>query len=119
MLCLYSYIIVVKGVISLDQQTIQDFIIKKYQDEERTMVHLFVEWCRSHHQDPHQVYQLAYPEQTENPILTEVLQELDDQKPIHIPTNTLLELLQMFGNDELAFVITELNEKLPANKSTL
>lgn len=97
----------------MKEQSIQDFIIQKYQDEERTMVHLFIEWCRNHDYDPHKIYHRAYPEQAKNPILTEILQELDDQKPIHIPNRTLLEILQMFGNDELAFVITDLIEQAP------
>lgn len=100
----------------MNQQAIQDFIIKKYEDEERTMVHLFIEWCRNHHYDPHKVYQLAYPEQVENPIVTEILEELDNQQPINIPTDTLLEVLQLFGNDALAFVITELIDKIEESK---
>lgn len=100
-----------KGVSRLNQQSIQDFIIQKYQDEEKTMVHLFVEWCRAHEYDPHTIYHTAYPEQGENPILSEIYKELQDQKPLHIQTDTLLNVLQIFGNDELAFVITELIEK--------
>lgn len=95
----------------MDPKQLQEFIIKKYQDEERTMVHLFIEWCREHKHDPHTVYQLAYPDQPENAIVTELMKELSEQAPIHIPDHTLLEVLQLFGNDELAFVITELIEK--------
>lgn len=95
----------------MDQKQLQEFIIKKYQDEERTMVHLFIEWCRENEHDPHAVYQLAYPEQVENPMIKELIEEIGEQEPLHIPNHTLLEVLQMFGNDELAFVITELIEK--------
>lgn len=96
----------------MDQKKLQEFIIKKYQDEERTMVHLFIEWCREHKHDPHAVYQLAYPNQSENAIIIELMEELSEQEPLHIPNHTLLEVLQLFGNDELAFVIAELIEKL-------
>lgn len=95
----------------LDSKQLQEFIIKKYQDEEKTMVHLFIEWCREQEHNPHKVYQLAYPEQPENPIIKELMKELSEQEPLHIPDHTLLEVLQLFGNDELAFVITELIEK--------
>lgn len=112
--CVFSYIIkegLIKGVHVMDQKQLQEFIIQKYQDEERTMVHLFIEWCRENEHDPHAVYHLAYPEQQENAIIIELMKELSEQEPLHIPNHTLLEVLQMFGNDELAFVITELIEK--------
>lgn len=95
----------------MNHQQLQEFIIKKYQDEERTMVHLFIEWCREHQHNPHIVYQLAYPNQPENPIISELMAELNDQEPLHIPNDTLLEVLQLFGNDDLAFVIAELIEQ--------
>ncbi len=101
----------------MDQQSIQDFIIQKYQDEERTMVHIFVEWCRNHKLDPHMIYHLAYPEQEENLILTEIINELDDQAPVHIPNETLLEILQVFGNNDLAFVVAEFISKSSENKN--
>lgn len=95
----------------MDKKALEAFIIQKYQDEERTMVHLFIEWCREHQYDPHIVYQTAYPSQTENPIITEILATLSDQEPLHIPDHTLFEVLQLFGNDELVFVIADLIEK--------
>ncbi|AOV09118.1 hypothetical protein BI350_06030 [Sporosarcina ureilytica] len=75
------------------------------------MIHLFIEWCRNHQLDPHTVYHLAYPEQEKNSLLTEILEEVDQQAPLNIPDHTLLEVLQYFGNDELAFVIVDLIEK--------
>lgn len=95
----------------MDAKQLQEFIIKKYQDEERTMVHLFIEWCREHEQNPQTVYQIAYPEQGENPIIKELVEELSEHEPLHIPTQSLLEVLQLFGNDELAFVIADLIDK--------
>ncbi len=92
----------------MNPKQLQEFIIQKYQDEERTMVHFFIEWCREHQHNSHEVYQLAYPNQPENPIISELSAELNEQAPLHIPTDTLLEVLQVFGNDELAFVISEL-----------
>lgn len=95
----------------MDRQQLQELIMKKYQDEERTMVHFFVEWCREHNYDPHSIYKMAYPNQPENPILSEIMATLNGQEPLHIPDNTLLEVLQVFGNDELTFVIADLVEK--------
>ncbi|MDS9473073.1 hypothetical protein [Sporosarcina pasteurii] len=95
----------------MDNKSVEELIIKKYQDGEKTMIRLFVEWCRNHQLDPHMVYHLAYPEQEKNSILIEILEEIDQQDPLKIPDHTLLEVLQYFGNDELAFVVVDLIEK--------
>lgn len=99
----------------MNKQELQDFIIKKYQDEERMMVHLFIEWCCENKLDPHTIYQLAYPNQEKNPVITELMENLTDQQPLHIPNETLLDILQVFGNDELAFVIADLLESKNAD----
>lgn len=95
----------------MDAKSLQEQIIKKYEDDERTMIHLFIEWCRQHQLDAHEVYHQAYPDQAENPVMAEIIADIAEQAPIKIPTNTLLEVLQVFGNDELAFVVAELSAK--------
>lgn len=96
---------------TMENKSLNEQIIKKYQDDEKTMIHLFVEWCRQHKFDPHAVYEQAYPAQVQNPVLAEIIEASADQAPLEIPTHTLLEVLQIFGNEELAFVVTELIEK--------
>lgn len=85
---------------SVDEQVIQ-----KYQEDEQVMIQLFIHWCINHELDPNQLYTLAYPDQLENPALFKVLKELDDTEKIDISDETMLDVLQMFGNEDLAFVV--------------
>lgn len=87
-------------------------IIARYQEEEKMMIRLFIDWCRTYEISPTQVYAAAYPEQLENELLGALIAEAATEPPIHVPTPTLLDALQTFGNEELAFVIAELSQKL-------
>ncbi|MDN7243192.1 hypothetical protein QWY14_15415 [Planococcus sp. N028] len=83
-----------------------EYIIKKYQQDEETMIQLYVQWCSNHQIDPIALYQRAYPGQVQNESLLKAVEE-KDQESIEISSDTLLEVLQMFGNDDLAFAVTE------------
>lgn len=92
----------------------EEYIIKKYQQDENTMVQLFVHWCLHHKLDPLSLYQRAYPYQTKNEPLAHAIEEAAaEPEEIEIDHATMLEILQMFGNDDLAFVVMEEIEKLP------
>lgn len=89
-----------------------DFIVKRYQQDEQTMIRLFVKWCLNHQLDPLSLYKRAYPQQSGNPALKNAIEEADADE-LEISNGTLLEVLQLFGNDDLAFVVAEEIEKLP------
>lgn len=88
--------------LSIDEQ-----IIEKYKEEEKLMVRLFVEWCSNYQVDPHTLYNKAYPEQPNNPLLQSVLDEISDDEKLDIDNETMLDVLQMFGNYDLAFIVTD------------
>lgn len=91
-----------------------EYIIKKYQQDENTMIQLFVHWCLNHNLDPLALYQRAYPGQAKNEALALASEEAAaEPEDIEIDHATILEILQMFGNDDLAFVVAEEIEKLP------
>lgn len=96
----------------MDIENRDDFIIKKYQQEEEIMVQLFVQWCTNHQLNPAELYQRAYPGQMQSPVLTAAIDQADAEE-LDIDHETLLDVLQMFGNYDLAFVISEEIEKLP------
>lgn len=87
--------------------TIDEQVIRKYQEDEQLMVRLFVQWCTNHKLNPHELYLKAYPDQQENTVLQKVLKEMDDDEEIDIANETMLDILQLFENFELAFVVTE------------
>ena len=96
----------------MDNQNRDEYIIKKYQQDEEVMVQLFVQWCTNHQLDPAELYQRAYPGQLQSPVLTAAIEQADPEE-LEIGHETLLDILQLFGNDDLAFIVSEEIEKLP------
>ncbi|AYC30214.1 hypothetical protein [Paenisporosarcina cavernae] len=88
-----------------------DFIIKKYQEDEQIMIQLFVQWAKNNQLNSQELYKQAYPHQAKNKALQDVL---DSVEPIdlEIDTATLIHLLQLFGNDDLAYVVSNKAEEM-------
>ncbi|WP_203334025.1 hypothetical protein [Planococcus beigongshangi] len=99
----------------MEYENRDDYIIKKYQQDEATMVQLFVNWSLSNDLDPLELYKRAYPVQSTNEVLIKALEDADSSE-MDISDETILEILQMFGNDDLAFVVSEEMEKLRKRK---
>ncbi|WP_033542998.1 hypothetical protein [Planococcus sp. CAU13] len=95
----------------MEYENREEYIIKKYQQDEATMVQLFVNWSLSNELDPLALYQRAYPGQSANEALGKALEEADPSER-DISGDMLLDILQMFGNDDLAFVVSEEMQKL-------
>lgn len=85
-----------------------ELIIKKYQHDENMMIQLFVQWCTNNKLDPLALYQKAYPYQVKNAALLTAVEEAEaETAEIDISDEAILEILQMFGNDDLAFAVAE------------
>ncbi|MET0787345.1 MAG: hypothetical protein ABWY25_11640 [Paenisporosarcina sp.] len=95
----------------MDQQSITDYIIQKYQEDEQIMIQLFVQWCQNHELNPYTLYQKAYPSQAVNEAMKVVI-DTNEHLDLDIDSSTLIEVLQLFGNDDLAFVVSEEVNKL-------
>lgn len=95
----------------MDHENRDEYIIKKYQQDEQIMVQLFVQWCINYQLDPAELYQRAYPQQLQSSVLAAAIDQADGEE-LDLSHETLLDVLQMFGNDELAFVVSEEIEKL-------
>jgi len=80
------------------------------------MIQLFVQWCINHELNPNELYNKAYPDQQENSALQKVLKEMDDNEKIELGDETLLDVLQLFGNFDLAFVVSEELERITQHK---
>lgn len=91
----------------MEFKSIEEQIIQKYKDDENLMIRLFVQWCANHKLNPQALYQQAYPEQQANPALKEVMENDDEFEELHIDNETMLDVLQLFGNDDLAFVVAD------------
>ncbi|MBM7542932.1 hypothetical protein [Amphibacillus cookii] len=97
----------------MNEKEREQYIIEQYQAGEDQMILLFAQWCINHQLDPYVVYQQAYPHQKGLDKLAEsmdhtVTLEQSDQ----IDTSLLIEVLQVYGNDDLAWVVAQYQNNL-------
>ena len=92
----------------MNQKELEEKIIENYQDQENMMILAFAQWCINHDLVPEEVYLRAYPDQPANQTLREALElTVPKEEAGEVKDQTLLGVLSLFGNDDLAFVVTE------------
>jgi hypothetical protein len=86
-------------------------VIKNYQRDEEMMILIFAQWCINHDLNPVEIYERAYPQQKANDSLINAIENtVPKEDSDYISTETLLAVLSMFGNEELAFICSELKK---------
>ncbi|CAM5781287.1 MULTISPECIES: hypothetical protein [Brevibacillus] len=96
----------------MNSKKVEEQIIENYQRDEGMMILVFAQWCVNHGLDAHELYRRAYPGQAENPLLRQMTEiTVPKEESEEIPDATLLGVLSLFGNDDLAFVVNEEIEK--------
>ncbi|MBC5636940.1 hypothetical protein H8S33_08930 [Ornithinibacillus sp. BX22] len=96
----------------MDRKQLEEQIIEKYQNDEKMMILIFAQWCINHELEPVKLYQMAYPGQMKNHALEEAMElTVPKNEAEDIPNETVLNVLQLFGNDDLAFVVQSEIEK--------
>ncbi|MDM5316319.1 hypothetical protein QUF49_09960 [Fictibacillus sp. b24] len=95
---------------------ISEKVISNYQKDEGMMIIIYAQWCVNNGLDPKEVYLKAYPEQTNNEYVMHMLEQtVPLEEAEHISNETLLQVLSLFGNEDLAFVVSkEIDVKLEA-----
>ncbi|TQS76466.1 hypothetical protein DX933_01080 [Ornithinibacillus gellani] len=97
----------------MDNQERNEQVIKNYQKDEQMMIQIYVYWCFQNKVDPEMLYEKAYPGQQQNKALLEALEDVDPKEELEvIPTASVLHVLQLFGNDDLAFEVQQISERL-------
>jgi hypothetical protein len=97
----------------MNQKQLEEKIIENYRGEEKMMILVFAQWCVNHDLDPEELYLRAYPNQSSNPTLKEAIElTVLKEEAGEVGDQTLLGVLALFGNDDLAFVVTEELNKL-------
>ncbi|RHW42327.1 hypothetical protein D1B31_05900 [Neobacillus notoginsengisoli] len=92
----------------MDNKELQDKIIANYQADEKMMILVFAQWCINNGLDPEELYFRAYPGQGSNQALKDALElTVPKEEAGEVPDQTLLGVLSLFGNDDLAFIVTE------------
>lgn len=98
----------------MSQKELEEQIIRNYQRDEQMMILVFAQWCVNYDLDPAELYQRAYPQQAANPSLQQVIElTVSKEEAGEILDETLLGVLSLFGNEELAFIVTEEIQKRP------
>ncbi|HLS07449.1 hypothetical protein [Lentibacillus sp.] len=98
----------------MGKKEIEQKVIESYQQDEKMMILVYAQWCINHDIDPVALYERAYPGQRDNQALKEAMElTVSKQESEDIPDLTVLNILQLFGNDDLAFVV---QEKVDAKK---
>ncbi len=89
-------------------KSMEDRIVESYRQDEDMMILVFAQWCVNHGLDPAELYRKAYPGQPENERLGRVLElTVPKEEAGDIPDQTVLGVLSMYGNDDLAVVVAE------------
>ncbi|WP_139488624.1 hypothetical protein [Brevibacillus dissolubilis] len=97
----------------MDKKELEQQIIANYQRDEGMMILVFAQWCANNGVDAQELYRQAYPQQAANPLLQQMVDlTVPKEESEEIPHETLLAVLSMFGNDDLAFVVSEEIERL-------
>ncbi|MEK8131564.1 hypothetical protein WMW72_27010 [Paenibacillus filicis] len=92
----------------MSRKELEEEIIRNYQRDEQVMILVFAQWCINYGHDPVELYARAYPGQDANPLLQQALElTVPKEESSEIADETLLGVLSLFGNDDLAFVVTE------------
>lgn len=95
----------------MDNKKREKQVIESYQQDEKMMVLIYAQWCINNDLDPVTVYEQAYPGQAKNNILTEALElTVPKKESENISDQAVLQVLQLFGNNDLAFVVQEMIE---------
>ena len=90
----------------------EEFVVQSYQKEENMMILVFAQWCVNHDLDPAEVYKRAYPDQSENQALKDgIALTVPKEEAGNVPDETVLGVLSLFGNEDLAFVVAQEIEK--------
>lgn len=98
-------------------RSVEERIAESYRQDEDMMILVFAQWCVNHGLDPAELYRKAYPDQPDNERLTRVLElTVPKEEAGEIPDQTLLGVLSMFGNEDLAIVVAEAAATLGPDK---
>jgi hypothetical protein len=101
----------------MNSKEMEQKIIQNYQKDEEMMILVFAQWCVNHDLDPFELYIRAYPNQKENAALKHALSlTVPKEEAGEVGDSTLLGVLSLFGNDDLAFVVTEEMKKMKEKK---
>lgn len=99
-------------------KSMEDQIIESYKRDEEMMILVFAQWCVNNHLDPEALYLQAYPQQAGNEPLRKALElTVSEEEAGYISDDTVLGVLSLYNNDDLAYVVTEaISQRIPTQE---
>ncbi|OKL36722.1 hypothetical protein [Domibacillus mangrovi] len=92
----------------MNKKELENSIIENYQRDEQMMVFIFAQWCVNNDFDPIELYTRAYPNQVANDALKQAIElTVPKEEAGTIANETMLNVLSLYGNDDLAFIVTK------------
>lgn len=99
------------------QKEIETRVIEQYKQDESVMILIFSQWCINQDLNPVELYEKAYPGQTKNKALESALEQtVTKEESDVIDDAVVLQVLQVFENNDLAFVVQEEIDKRKSSK---
>lgn len=96
----------------MEQEAREQRVIENYQNDEKMMILIYAQWCINNDLDPKELYEKAYPGQMKNSALVEALElTVSKEESDLIDDGVVLNILQVFGNVDLAFEVQGMIEK--------
>ncbi|MUK89763.1 hypothetical protein GMD78_15440 [Ornithinibacillus sp. L9] len=90
----------------MDKKEMEQRVIESYKSDEKIMILVYAQWCINNNIDPVKLYEEAYPSQMKNQALVDAMElTVPKKESEEIPDQTVLNVLQLFGNDDLAFLV--------------
>ena len=96
----------------MDFKNIDEQVIQKYQQDEQLMIRLFVQWCANNEVGSPRVIQTCISKATRKCHHEENHRRSRSEDDIDIDNETMLDVLQLFGNEDLAFIVADEIERL-------
>jgi len=92
----------------MSSKELEQAIIQNYERDEQTMILIFAQWCINNDIDPVELYSSAYPQQLANEALQQAIElTVSKEESEFISDDTVIQVLSLFDNEELAFAVTE------------
>ncbi|MFB4159214.1 hypothetical protein ACE1TF_04960 [Geomicrobium sp. JSM 1781026] len=87
---------------------IEKQVVENFKQDENVMILVFSQWCTNHDLDPQALYKEAYPQQEIHPEhLQTFALAVPKEEAEPIANETVLGVLMMFGNTDLAAVVQQ------------
>lgn len=90
------------------QKEIETRVVEQYKQDESVMILIFCQWCINNDLNPVVLYEKAYPGQLKNKALESALEQtVTKEESDVIDDAVVLQVLQVFENNDLAFIVQE------------